>query len=131
MAWTLTYKINRLKVKDQVNADGETLRNAVVQTYWTVTGTDEQGHTAEFAGATPFTAENVPAGSFTAFESLTEETVLGWVTNVVNTSRGYLDHITMQLDREVAELIEEEVMENQLPWAPDPGDPADDPDGVA
>jgi hypothetical protein len=40
MAFTYTYTVRNLKVKDEVNADGDTLSNAVVQTYWDITGTD-------------------------------------------------------------------------------------------
>ena len=72
MAFTYTYTVRNLKVQDQVNAAGETLTNAVVQTYWEIQGTNEAGQVGTFSGATPFSAENVPAGSFTAFEELEE-----------------------------------------------------------
>ena len=71
MALTYTWSVTSLKVRDEVNADGETLSNSVVQTYWKCTGTDENGNSGTFSGATPFTAANVPAGSFIAFAYLT------------------------------------------------------------
>ncbi len=126
MALTLEYSITSLKVKDEVNADGETLPNAVVQTYWKVVGTDNGGNTSDWAGATPFTAANVPAGSFTAFEDLEESTVVGWVQAIVDGDSGYKQHITDQLQRQIDEdLVEERAM----PWAEDvtPPLPADAP----
>lgn len=40
---TYTWKVTGMKVKDQVNEEGITLSNAVVQTYWTKTATTEIG----------------------------------------------------------------------------------------
>ena len=93
MALTYTWKVTGLKKRDQVNAEGATLIGAVVQTYWECKGVDENGNEGSFSGATPFTAENVPAGSFAAFETLTEETVLGWIKSVVNNDASYKAHI--------------------------------------
>lgn len=124
MAFTLSYKVNNLKVKDEVNADGETLENAVVQTYWTVTGTDENGNEAEWAGATPFTAANVPAGSFVAFADLTEASVVSWIQAVVDGDPSYKQHIEEQLQKRIDDELVTEVEEGSLPWAT-PADPAD------
>ena len=66
--FTWAWEVTSLKKKDQVNSEGVTLAGAVVQTYWKLTGTDADGNSSEFSGATPFTAVNVPAGSFAAFE---------------------------------------------------------------
>jgi hypothetical protein len=93
MALTYTWKVTGLKKRDQVNAEGATLIGAVVQTYWECKGVDENGKEGSFSGATPFTAENVPAGSFAAFETLTEETVLGWIKSVVANDPSYKAHI--------------------------------------
>jgi hypothetical protein len=116
MALTLEYSVTSLKVKDEVNADGDTLSNAVVQTYWKVVGTDNGGNTAEWQGATPFTAANVPAGSFTAFEDLTEETVVGWVQAIVDGDASYKEHIESQLTKQIEEEL---TTEPALPWAED------------
>jgi len=116
MALTLTYKITSLKKRDQVNSEGETLSGAVVQTYWECEGTDENGNKAKFNGATPFTAVDVPAGSFVAFENLTEETVIGWVKNVVDTSLGYKEHIE---ERIRDQIDQENVTDAPMPWAPE------------
>ena len=131
--YTWTWSVTALKKRDQVNAEGATLSGAVVQTYWKVVGVDGDGNEGEFAGATPFTAVNVPAGSFTAFETLTEATVLGWIQAVVNADQGYADHISGRVE---AQIDEATVEDGVMPWAPEvevvtpvPGeDPAADPE---
>ena len=125
MALTLEYSVTNLKVKDEVNAEGVTLSNAVCQTFWKVVGTDPDGNTTDWAGATPFTAANVPAGSFTAFENLEESTVLGWITAVVEADEGYKAHIVGQLQRQLDEKL---ITDAEMPWAPVvTPDPAADP----
>lgn len=126
MPLTLTYTVTSLKVKDQVNAEGETLTNAVVQTYWKVVGDDGAGNTGEFQGATPFTAETVPAASFTPFEDLVESDVLAWITGVVEGDQGYKSHIEEVIQKQ----IDEDVMTDAtMPWAPE--DVTPDPEAVA
>lgn len=121
MSYTYTWKITSLKVKDQVNSEGATLTDAVVQTYWQVEGTDGDGNKGTFSGATPFTAENVPAGTFKPFADLTEEVVCGWVQNVVNGDPGYKAHIDEQIQKQIDEAnnVVREVQEAGLPWATD------------
>ena len=53
MAITYTWEVTSLKVKDV----SDTKANAVVQTYWKKIGTDENGNTGTFSGATPFTVD--------------------------------------------------------------------------
>ena len=116
MAFTYTYTVRNIKVKDEVNAACETLTNAVVQTYWDIVGTDEEGNEGSFTGATPFSAANVPAGSFTAFEDLEEATVIGWITNVIDSDPGYKAHIDMQIQKEIDKDIAVEKTGADLPW---------------
>ena len=132
--YTWTWSVTSLKKRDQVNTEGATLAGAVVQTYWKVVGVDGSGNKGEFSGATPFTAVNVPAGSFAPFEELTEATVLGWIQAVVNADQGYADHIS---ERVTAQIDEAAVEDGVMPWAPAeavvtppvPGeDPAADPE---
>ena len=134
---TWVWEVSSLKKKDEVNSEGATLAGAVVQTFWKVTGTNGAGGTGEFSGATPFTAVNVPAGSFTAFETLTEATVLGWIQAVVNADQGYADHISERVTFQIDEVA---VEDGVMPWAPevtptpepvagdDPADNAVDPE---
>jgi hypothetical protein len=111
--YTWVWEVTSLKKKDQVNSEGVTLSGAVIQTFWKLTGTDSNGAEGEFSGATPFTAVNVPAGSFAAFETLTEATVLGWIQDVVNGDQGYADHISERVGAQIDEATEEEAA---MPW---------------
>lgn len=103
-----TWEVTGLKTK----TEGSNV-NAVVQTYWKKTGTDEAGNTGTFSGATPFTSVDVPEGEFVAFESLTEETVLGWIQAVVVDS--YEEHVNGMIQRQIDE---KSVTEAAMPWAP-------------
>tara|TARA_B110000858_G_C17498390_1_gene334831 strand:+ start:161 stop:577 length:417 start_codon:yes stop_codon:yes gene_type:complete len=132
--YTWTWSVTSLKKRDQVNTEGATLAGAVVQTFWKVVGVDGSGNEGEFSGATPFTAVNVPAGSFAPFEELTEATVLGWIQAVVNGDQGYADHIS---ERVTSQIDEASIEDGVMPWAPEeeevtppvPGeDPAADPE---
>tara|TARA_X000001316_G_C922411_1_gene37747 strand:- start:6542 stop:6976 length:435 start_codon:yes stop_codon:yes gene_type:complete len=135
--YTWTWSVTSLKRRDQVNSEGATLEGAIVQTFWKVVGVDSSGNEGEFSGATPFTAEAVPAGSFVAFADLTEATVLGWIQAVVNADQGYADHISEMVGKQIDEA---NIEEPTMPWATedvtpplpddaaDPAEEADDSD---
>ena len=125
MALTLSYTVQSLKVKEEVNAEGATLPNAVVQTYWRAHGTDEAGNVGEFSGATPFSAATVPEGSFTPFADLQEADVIAWISAVVEADEGYKAHILEQCQRQIDDDI---AQDTPMPWAPDV---TPDPEAVA
>jgi hypothetical protein len=77
MAITYTWEITNLRKAPQLNG----MNNVLVHVRWKKTGTDENGTTGEFQGATPLSAPE--AEGFTAYEDLTKEQVLGWVQAVV------------------------------------------------
>jgi hypothetical protein len=114
--FTYTWAVNSLKKKDEVNSEGVTLEGAIVQTHWKLTGTDANGNSAIFSGATPFTAANVPAGSFTAFADLTEASVISWIQAVVNADQSYADHIVSRIQHEIDEKT---ITDAPMPWAPE------------
>lgn len=114
---TYTWEVTGLKTKDETNSDGATLQNAVVQTYWKKTGTDPDGNEGSFSGATPFTAQNVPEGTFVAFADLTEDTVLGWIQNIV--VGDYENHVNQQIQKQIDDLA---ISEAEMPWAPAPSE---------
>ena len=128
--YTWVWEVTSLKRKDEVNSEGATLSGAVTQTFWKVTGTDANGNSGEFSGATPFTAANVPAGSFVAFDDLTEETVLGWIQDVVNNDEHYANHIVERVQYDIDKDLEEEAA---MPWGdgsdvtPDPSAEVEEP----
>jgi hypothetical protein len=107
MAVTYTWAVTSVKTKTE--GDNE---NAVVQTYWTKTGTDEDGNEGSFQGATPFTSENTE--DFVPFAELTEEVVLGWIQGIVIDS--YEDHVNDQIQKQIDEKIAP-VTETAMPWA--------------
>lgn len=120
MAVTYTWKVTSVKTK----TEGAN-QNAVVQTYWTKTGVDEDGHEGTFSGATPFTTTTMPAGStFIPFNQLTEEIVIDWIKGVV--VGGYEEHVNAQIQKQIDEK-HNPVVEAALPWAP----PAETPPAPA
>ena len=112
MSMTYTWSVTSIKTKNETNSDGVTLTDAVVQTYWKKTGTDSDGNIGEFAGATPFTAVDVPAGEFVALEDLTEATVLGWIQALVVDD--YEAHVNGVIQKQIDDRA---ISEPALPWA--------------
>ncbi len=107
MSITYSWKVTGVKTLNQgSNA------NAVVQTFWKKVGTSEDGKTAEFIGATPFDASNVPADKFVPFDQLTESVVLGWIQGIVTGS--YEKHVNDQ----IAKALAPQAVEAAMPWAP-------------
>jgi len=109
MAITYTWAVTGLKKKTEgSNTD------AVVQTYWTKTGTDEDDNVGVFSGATPFTSAE--ADPFVAFADLTEAKVLTWIKAVANDGGSYEAHINAQIQKQIDEAISP-VVEADMPWA--------------
>lgn len=107
MAVTYTWEITSLKTKTEgSNAD------AVVQTYWKKTGTDDAGNVGSFSGATPLTSANV--SSFKAFADLTEANVLDWIKAIVIDD--YEVHVNAQIQKQIDEIVTP-VTEKDMPWA--------------
>jgi hypothetical protein len=97
--------------------------NVVVGTRWTVTGTDADGITGTFTGATPFELSTVDPDNFTPYSELTEEQVLSWIKNYVKVVNPYWNHVVTQIQKQIEKSKEviEEVSENDLPWSPTSG----------
>lgn len=116
MATTYTWEVTGLKTTT-VNGTSD----VVVQTYWKKTGTDDDGHTGSFTGATPFSAANIPVGSaFVPFSELTEDVVLGWIKAVVVGT--YEEHVNGRIADEIAKK-HNPVADATLPWAPPLSEP--------
>lgn len=113
MALTYTWAITSLKK----TTDG-TLDNVVVQSTWTCTGTDEDGDSGTFNGATPFPLSTVDPATFIPYEDLTEADVLGWIQAVVVGT--YKEHVDAQIMKQIA--LEKDpvvdVPEGDFPWDP-------------
>jgi hypothetical protein len=113
MALTYVYAVTSLKKTTDGSID-----NAVVQSTWTCTGTDADGDSGVFNGATPFPLADVDPDNFIPYEELTEADIIGWIEAVVVGS--YKEHIDAQIMKQIA-LIKNPVVEvpsNELPWSP-------------
>jgi hypothetical protein len=113
MTLTYTWALKSLK-----KADVNDLSGVIVQTHWTCTGTDEDGHEGVFNGATPFGPANVDPDDFVPYEELTEEIVLGWIQAVVVGT--YKEHVDEQIAKQIVakKTPVEEVNEGSFPWSP-------------
>lgn len=111
MAVTYTWEVTGLKTTTVANTS-----DVVVQTYWKKKGTDESGNVGEFSGATPFSANSMPANTtFVPFADLTEADVLSWIKAVV--VGNYEEHVNGQIQKQIDDK-KNPVVENVLPWAP-------------
>jgi hypothetical protein len=109
MAITYTWAVTGMKV---TKVGTET--DYVVQTYWTKTGTDENGNTGTFSGATPLDP-NPEQTDFIPYDQLTQEIVLSWIQPVV--TGFYEEHVNQQIAKQIADKVDP-VTEPTLPWAP-------------
>ena len=108
-----TWQLTSLKRKNTSE-----LNNVVVQTYWKKTGTDENGNTGEFSGATPFDLSTVDPTSFTSYEDLTEEAVLGWIQSVV--VGDYERHVNEKIAEQIEAIVSPVVsVTGGFPWQPE------------
>jgi hypothetical protein len=107
---TYTWKVTGMKSMDLPNEV-----NAIIQTYWTKTGTDAQGNEGTFSGATPFDPATIDPETFIPFAQLTEEIVLGWIQAVVVDS--YEQHVNTQIQKQIDQ---KKIKEEVLPWASEP-----------
>jgi len=113
MALTYEYKITSLKAK----TEGD-YQDLIVQTYWTLKGTDENGNSGTFSGATPFTKDPTDnSGPFIPVNELTEADVISWISGVVNGNAGYKKHIDEQIQKQI-DLVISPITEPDLPWLP-------------
>jgi hypothetical protein len=120
MGLTYEWKLTGLRKQNSENVN-----DAVVGTNWKLIGTDEDGNEGTFSGATPFSISTINTASFTEYNSLTEEQVLGWIKNHVSGSgpTNYMDHINGVILKEIAskKWTQIEVNETNLPWSPTSG----------
>ena len=110
MAVTYTWKVTGLKTTTINNTS-----DVVVQTYWEKIGKDGELE-GKFSGATPFSANTMPAGTtFIPFSELTEEDVLTWIKAIVVDS--YEEHVNAQIQKQIDDK-KNPVIDATLPWAP-------------
>jgi hypothetical protein len=111
MAITYTWEVTEIHTANTTD-----LQSIVVQTRWKKIGTDENGNTGFFPGATPFKPDSVDPAKFVPFTQLTEEVVLGWIQSVV--TGHYEQHVNERIAEEITKKASP-VSEQRLPWAPE------------
>jgi len=120
MALTYEWKLTGLRKQNTENVN-----DAIVGTSWKLTGTDEDGYSGTFNGATPFNINTINTSSFVPYSELTEEMVIGWIKNYVSGSAptNYMDHINGMINKEIQsnKWTKIEVSETDLPWSPTSG----------
>jgi hypothetical protein len=104
---TYTWEVTGIKTSDIGD-----LQNAVIQTYWTKKGTDENGRMGSFDGATPIDLETLDTQNFIQYDQLTEEIVLGWIQSYIDET--YERHINEQIQKQIDDLA---IKQPPLPWA--------------
>jgi hypothetical protein len=107
------------KLKGLKKATNTDITDAVIGTQWKLTGTNSDGVSGDFDGATPFKLSEINSEAFTPFSQLTEEQVIGWVQSVVSGSGGYWEHINQQINKQIESKKMEitDVYEVDLPWS--------------
>lgn len=103
---THTWKITKIKT-----VDTENVTDAVVQTYWQKIGTDENGNEGIFTGATPFLQSSINPETFVPYAQLTEQTIIGWIQNVVVGS--YAEYVNDQIQKQIDA---KSIKTPELPW---------------
>ena len=118
MALTYEWKITQIKKTTNNSVD-----NAIIGTRWEVKGTDTSGNEGTFAGATPFTLNQINPDNFIPYNELTEEIVLAWIKEYVSGSNrvtNYWDHVSGKINDQLEEKTS--VINNveiaNLPWSP-------------
>jgi hypothetical protein len=117
MGLTYDWKLKSLRKQNTDN-----LSDVIVGTQWKLTGTDEDGYTGVFNGATPFELRDLNGDGFVDYRDLTEELVLGWIKSQVSgsTAANYMNHINQQIQKQInhTKYINMDVQERDLPWSP-------------
>jgi hypothetical protein len=115
---TLKYewKIKSLKKQDDPSTE---INDIIVQTTWDCIGTDENGNSGTFNGATPFEPDKVDPNNFTTYSELTEAMIIGWIQGVVNSNLPYKEHIDRQIQKQIDAIAKPVVIvsSDELPWA--------------
>ena len=107
MAITFEFKVKQLEVAPILGD----LENVVTRVRYDYIGTDEEGNTATFTGATPMPAPNSEA--YKPFEELTEPDVISWLEEVADKP-----HMQERITKAIREKITPKNVDMPLPWAP-------------
>lgn len=111
----INYEWKLISIK--VDSDPErNLQSVIIQTYWEVVGTNENGLIGRFMGALPFDITQVDPNNFIPVENLNEEIVLGWIRTLVEADEKYYEHILGKIEKQIIDQIKIEYTANSFPW---------------
>jgi len=115
MALTYEWKLTGLK-----KANSESAKDVIIGTRWELIGTDENGNSGTFSGATPFKLENVELHNFVPYDNLDQGTVIGWIQSEVVGE--YKDRVDQKILAQIEEvkMAHAEVNSTEFPWAEAP-----------
>jgi hypothetical protein len=102
-----TWEVTGMKTDD---IDG--FQNTVIRTYWIKKGIDSDGNEGTFNGATPFYPDSIDGENFIPYEQLSEEIVLGWIQNYIDSD--YEQHINDQIQKQIEDRKSKSP---SLPWS--------------
>jgi hypothetical protein len=111
MAITYNWTIQAMDCVPQ--EDGHT--DVVVVAHWNVSASDGT-YTSSVYGTQSFTYN--PESSFTPYEDLTQEQVVGWVQEAMGEEQ--VASLEANLDQQIANQINPPIVTPPLPWAPAP-----------
>lgn len=117
MAITFEFKIKQLEVAPMLGD----LENVVTRVRYDYVGTDENGVTSTFVGATPMPAPN--SNAYKPFDQLTEGDVVSWLEEVADKP-----HMQERITKAIQAQIAPKNVDMPLPWAPVEETPVIDPE---
>ena len=87
--------------------------NIVFTVHWNLTGVDENGNTGYACGSVSLVVD--PENGYTPYEQLTEQEVVGWVTDALGEDQvlSYENNVEQQ----IADQINPPVIKLPLPWS--------------
>lgn len=113
---TTTYQWNIQALDCIPQIEGEV--DYVVTAHWTVSATDGT-YTSSAYGTQGFTYDG--SKSFTPFDELTQEQVIGWVQEGMGIEA--VTQLQESLDKQIEDQIDPPLLTPPLPWAPAPTPP--------
>ena len=89
---TYSWDIKSIKKTDIGKAS-----NILCHVTWEYSGTDSDGNTGTFQGATPLDTSSIDPKKITPYENLTKEDVIKWIAAIVDNDVNYKNHINEQI----------------------------------
>ena len=79
MSITYAWNIKELTTKTEINEDGDTFADSIIDVNWEKTGTDSDNNIGRASGHTTLSASKTPKSAFKLLSNVTKEDVLGWI----------------------------------------------------